>query len=1100
MLRWTFRQHQAAREGLSNLDRLELPVPTRGGWIPASQATFSSGWPGTRGSELQRLLSLTQDASSDLKALAGSLLLNPSDWPFAVEDPQQWVQFLGALGVRDGLWPRRVATPPQHRHGSAYGPQALVDRVELPGDVAQRWMQDVRRSWSGDVLHPQTTYHSSDDLWVLPGQDVIETLGAEARDEYALLVLMSLDAWPPGALTYTFQLPHGHRSGSDQQRWPTPVATFLRTARWFPMMTPGRSEDLSFVAPPDGWHFTGAQGEAAPRFAPLCPRRHRRLLDASPRATARLRSHGLPLWDAPESAAKRLRTLGTLVQGEEVRPADVALVRKACREAWAHIAQGAAPPTSPLPVVVSTGPSLTAVEGPGATGAVYVPDDTSDLVTLILDSARFPLLIVNPREGARAAQVIEGLGVTVRRTSAVDADVLVDGIRLDPGEDPGIALVDDLAEWLPRFVAAALELSSNPLVQVTPSTLQTALARLRRIRLVAATAISVCVDEHTLDVGELGRDGLHVAHSTTPTIAVLREEPLDEFSWRDLAAITDHLSQLIGQAPSADTFRASAFALDHELDGRWTAPTEEQVALALGATPERVREVWLSLSGHLDRLMRFVVVEVAWHVGHELASALEEQDVSSREDLVEHLQRILPPEVEPPSILHRAERVSSFDELRNAMGADLGTFNTVLRRLGRDPIHYVDRHRAAFRNYVEHHRDDILDRLRQAHLADFRAGHDLSGYTTSRDLGGLGPDSAWLDEHEEPPVSFMQIRVDEWLTVQGATDERSVSLPALTEVRETNTQRVERFLDEARPMVAAWMLRHSGEAVTNLSSSGEVVTLLHSTGVLDFEHLDEASLFHRLTALGLWPAEMPHSLDLTTLGLPEDALTHGLVEARRAKEERDRERRRIVLGGQAFDASEDGYRQIAQEVVDELAETGAAWPKRLTPLTRVPARRRGGTATGVGRGKGRRVTQTLSDSQRAAIGLVGEVVAHHWLCANFPDANDSSWVSGYRQFVLGGDEGDDTLGYDFVVHQKTRKLLFEVKATPGEAAEFEMGTSELRTARAAAKGTYRLLFVRYALEPNLRKLLVLPNPLEPANKPYFSQTNQGVRLAFDPGK
>jgi hypothetical protein len=84
------------------------------------------------------------------------------------------------------------------------------------------------------------------------------------------------------------------------------------------------------------------------------------------------------------------------------------------------------------------------------------------------------------------------------------------------------------------------------------------------------------------------------------------------------------------------------------------------------------------------------------------------------------------------------------------------------------------------------------------------------------------------------------------------------------------------------------------------------------------------------------------------------------------------------------------------------------------------------------------------------------------------------------------------------VRQQTQTLFFEVKATSGDGTEFELGTSELRAARAARKGTYRTLFVRHALEPARRQLLVLPNPLEPEHRGLFAQANSGVRLRFQP--
>jgi hypothetical protein len=58
---------------------------------------------------------------------------------------------------------------------------------------------------------------------------------------------------------------------------------------------------------------------------------------------------------------------------------------------------------------------------------------------------------------------------------------------------------------------------------------------------------------------------------------------------------------------------------------------------------------------------------------------------------------------------------------------------------------------------------------------------------------------------------------------------------------------------------------------------------------------------------------------------------------------------------------------------------------------------------------------------------------------------------GNRGLGIGGYEGDDFLGYDFEIVQRSQTLHFEVKATAGEEYEFEMGVSELRAARSARR-------------------------------------------------
>ena len=73
-----------------------------------------------------------------------------------------------------------------------------------------------------------------------------------------------------------------------------------------------------------------------------------------------------------------------------------------------------------------------------------------------------------------------------------------------------------------------------------------------------------------------------------------------------------------------------------------------------------------------------------------------------------------------------------------------------------------------------------------------------------------------------------------------------------------------------------------------------------------------------------------------------------------------------------------------------------------------------------------------------------------------------------------------------------------MKTTTTDDYEFDIGESELRAARAARKGTYRIIFIRSVLQPDARRLFVLPNPLEPAAASSFLQINQGMRFRFDP--
>jgi Domain of unknown function (DUF3883) len=133
----------------------------------------------------------------------------------------------------------------------------------------------------------------------------------------------------------------------------------------------------------------------------------------------------------------------------------------------------------------------------------------------------------------------------------------------------------------------------------------------------------------------------------------------------------------------------------------------------------------------------------------------------------------------------------------------------------------------------------------------------------------------------------------------------------------------------------------------------------------------------------------------------------------------------------------------------------------------------------------------------AAVGLVGEVAAFEWLKANYPDANDASWRSGYRN-LLDGAGGDDSLGYDFEVLSRQRRLLFEVKATTGDAVEFDLTDAEIRAAQSVRRTErYHILFVAHALTSDERAIYLLPNPFAAEGIGRYGTLGSGLRLRFD---
>jgi len=100
--------------------------------------------------------------------------------------------------------------------------------------------------------------------------------------------------------------------------------------------------------------------------------------------------------------------------------------------------------------------------------------------------------------------------------------------------------------------------------------------------------------------------------------------------------------------------------------------------------------------------------------------------------------------------------------------------------------------------------------------------------------------------------------------------------------------------------------------------------------------------------------------------------------------------------------------------------------------------------------------------------------------------------------VLGGTEGDDTLGYDIVVDTDKNRLMFEVKATTGDLAEFVLTEVEIvRAQNLKRRERYHILFVSHVLERDLRRIQLLPNPLDPRYGRFYRTIGEGLRYRFN---
>ena len=1102
-LRWVYLQHRSARQGLRGLAQLNLRVPTRSGWIPAEEAFFSNGWPGTP-PQLERLLAQEWTADGSLAWVRDRLILAPKEWPFTARDVEPFRDFLALVGVRNGLWPMPLRHEPIDQDGYQYKPEAVADRFGLEEPTRAQWVQHVKSGWHGyrEFAHPYTPYRSDDTLWLLPGQERFAQMDETARRWFATLVTQTVGAWDTSVWTFEFRRERpSHRRVPDPQVWPSPLASFIGRAKWFPMTELGRREAPQFVTVGQGWCFVEEQGDRPPRFARMPPHDVRRALESLSSRQA-LVNRGLRIWNDVASAEARLDELADVLTSGAVTASERSAFRHACEAAWSDaVTRGHLDNPAQLRLVASRGRDFSVIEPATAEAPsrVLLPSAGGSVGAELVESMDQDVLLCDPAD----ARSIEGLltertDLQLRRLADAEIQVFADGVEIRPDANHPL-LLNLTGEWVAGVVALAVALQASPFRRVTDRTVNDALTVLRRTRLVFGSSLTLRVDGGLVSPSTT-RQHLQIDDPLAPVMLLRNEE--EAVSWDAMDAMSDGLATLIGEPGATDGLRAAVLALAKARGDRWEEPNLDDLAAAFRVSTHRVSDVLASLRGALDQMVHTLLPALAALTDLEFALEVETGMYRDRDSLAQALvTRLTPLEVE--TVLTRVESGQQGDELRTSLEIPLGSFNRALRDLGRPPIHYTGQHEAAWAHFLNSQRRWLSQRLRRHFLRRFQATDDLSSYAELRHLPGLGPDPQWLDEYETPPDDVMRSRCDAWLADHHiptpADDERSAQeLPDLDQVREANQRLLDMALPRLTALWGAWLKKHDAPDA-GLGGPELVREKLLDSGCLDFSAHTDDSLLPWLVHMRLWPQGMPASLSPAICGLDHHDFNDEQGERRRGVGTKDPRKGVIPFNGHDFSVDFDRLRELAETARASVDEQFLSTTKRQVHLSDIPSRHGGNRGNrGGGGSKGRYPSENqLSEDQKRAIGLVGEVLAFEWLKHTYPEVNDDSWISGYRSLTVGGYEGDDQRGYDFEVRLASQLLKYEVKAKVGDDLTFELGASELRAARAARRGSYRIIFIQNVLESESRRLMVLPNPLEPESSTRFRQANSGIRFSFD---
>lgn len=1063
-----------------------LSVPCLGGWKPVAQASFSASWTAL-GRTLEQYLHEAAPFSSDANAGKDALLVSFASWPRAASDDRRedWLRFLGVLGIRDGLQPlagaiRRSGTP------SGYWNSFLFSGQPAEG-LSAGWTVHGRTK---SLSYPQTEYQLRGEAWRLPGQMEHAWLSASAKEALSDLIVSYLREH--GEAHFTFSIAHWR--GWESVELPTPLQVFLQDETWPASL---RRDETLFAVARGSWSTTAAR-QIPPRFVP------RFWAEPGNRATLPAilfdERVGLQDWAAASSAPARLGALGAALV--DLSASERRDLREQLRRAWSDVAELKLPLPTALELVVERSGGLELLAAaPQAPRVVHVTTERQGFAARALADRGEAVLDVGEIDGAVICELLIATGgFAPRLADAGDVQLQVDGATFEPDVGDSnlvagsLAWLSDVAILAHEYLGDALELRTLPTDELD--------RRLRQIRLRRCSRFAVLIDDQ--EITAHGDDRVQaVPHPRTPTLLVTGATPLDVGLLLEAAPA---ITKLVGARRNTLEPMLGRLLREGYADASM-APSEEMLARAIRRDISVVQDHFAATRGGVERRVRALLPVVAFLRDRALANNLADRHDRLGQAL--KLRNWLTQEFGGEIAEQAMAAVADTDDqavIRRRMGFEFQGYGRVLAELSYPPLNSEADFRRLFGVFMTELKPALVDRVRRRFAADWRGARDLGAYVQLRRLDFVAFDPGWPIERETIDRDFVSQIASMAADVALGPDDPTVTLPAFDAVVAANRKLITANHVRLASIIRAWCRKRSiaRPALMDTADPQLLVRAFDERGLIDFEAIKIASLPVLLHSVGAWPAAMPTTDNLDDLELTEADLQHEEREARAARRKAEEEKRTISFGGTRLDTGGDDFTTLFERLADSALVQQPQWydrsrAPRLVVQDQTGSERR---RSGSGPGKGQEWRKQPPDAVRTAMGIASEWLAREYLKLRHPrEMNDGCWVSSNRAAFCTGGLGDDGLGYDFRVETARYEYLYEVKSALDEGGEFELSARELEVAGSASlerKRRYRILYVPFVFDPSRWRVLPLSNPAAIDTRNRFRVVRSGsVRYRFE---
>ena len=1119
-LRWAFaiwRRSVAIKRPVALSPNYRLFVPTlTGEFIRATDAIFSSSWPDrTLGYDLQQFLEIAPTDSKDLDDVRTRRLAHPASAVFGKSLTKEWTEFLEGLGVQRGLQPRTIEYP-NYIPAARVLNFAFLAEIDLPASFGLLLKADIGTRPGLSLSLPTSTDYDVGALWWLPGQSDIDRFTDDALDLYAKLIV----EWIGTSESWHFRMTvkHRHNHNADNRDWPTPLAAFLRSTAWIPCEEQGeKGPRRRRCAGRDVW-LVGATD----RYPPFLRRpsfKLARAIDRAPtaamdvlRARAEIRT-----FNARDSLLAQIGFLTEQYADGCVRRFHERELMNIYARCWVRLAdqhavkEATATSANPPPRLLARRKGQLGIVRVCGKEPFYVRDGADPIAVSLVEVIGDPLIDIRAPDPSRLGNLMHKLYEgAIRRTSELVYAIDVDGSPLE--QLPAGTRLVDRCPWLRPMLAVALEALESVDLNRLPSDRSGIIQALDRIELQQATSVRFFLG---------GRDVTPPTPRTAYQFARADEQPVvvviaaGDLSWQQIEAALPAIGDAIRQPAAVPHLKLLARQLSMDFVSVDDRPAGQDDLVRLCRTLELGEQATEAardaLGERIERLLPWYRA-IVWHFGGGPAhDRWLENELGASEDramLIDLLRTILPDgSATPDRIVEAAKMSLSIPELRAKLDLEFGAFNASLVATGSLPDVDPDAQQAQFAFFKEDRSMAINDALRNM-VAPIILGFepDPRYHAARKALESLQPDPDWLQRYDRIPEELMFVRLANWLAERGAPpmEGNPHGLDELASVRVANAAALRKVVKVGQPLIRAWGVQRSKYVPDLWKDAGQAEATLRQkldeAGAFDCRGWSEAELLTWFGRMGVWPAEMPKSLDRTELDVAETEVEAQAVRAREDREKRDRDARSVRVNGQRRDPQTVDWLALSEELSTGLTKKLLNRPigtfADLAPAEQSRRRRRAPGTGGGGGGAYVGVPQEKKDM----IGRLGELTVYHWLKARQPGHDiDACWKSS-NGTPFTGREGRDGLGYDFRISHNKQTWYIEVKASVDDPCQFELGETEVRKARDIAQSRsadrYVIAYVAHVGNGAATTIDILPNPLAIDADGVLNIAGDSIRYTF----